>query len=50
MKFKGLTMPKGITSLVVKTKSLSRQNGPTAMVVGGVIGVVASTVLACRAT
>lgn len=50
MKFKGLTMPKGITSLIVKTKSLSRQNGPTVMVVGGVIGVVASTVLACRAT
>lgn len=50
MKFKGLTMPKGITSLIVKTKSLSHQNGPTVMVVGGVIGVVASTVLACRAT
>lgn len=50
MKFKGLTMPKGITSMIVKSKGLARQNGPTMMVAGGIIGVVASTVLACRAT
>lgn len=50
MKLKGFTMPKGLVSTLSKASLGMQQKAPTLLVAGGIVGIIASTVLACRAT
>lgn len=43
-------IPKGVTTTVGRQVLLGRKNSPTILFVGGVVGVVATTVMASRAT
>ena len=50
MKMNKLQIVEKLSKMTGKTGLVAAKNAPTILVVGGVIGIVASTILACRAT